>query len=150
MISAGEIDQRPNDEKWNLMPRWTVRTNDISMERKMLDLFFIKVRSSKSGVVTILENWGKMSCIMFFSKMFVFWQKMPLQSIQLNYKNRICVLTRTASLKLYYVKYLNKTSYLRKNDVFYVKTRIMVISMTLFTLLEWPWHWRVVHFHQVH
>ena len=26
---------------------------------------FIKVRSSKSGVVTILENWGQRSCIMF-------------------------------------------------------------------------------------
>jgi len=24
---------------------------------------------------------------------------------------------------------------------------IMVISLTFFTLLEWPWHWRVLPFH---
>jgi len=34
-----------------------------------------------------------------------------------------------------------------KNDVFYDETRIMVFSLTFFTLLEWPWHWGVVLFH---
>ena len=47
---------------------------------------FKKVRSSKLGVVTILENWGQRSCIMFFSKMNVFWQKLSSKSIQVKYK----------------------------------------------------------------
>ena len=48
-----------------------------------------------------------MSCIiLMFSKMYVFWQKLPLKSIQPNYKNKKCVFTQTSSLQLY-VYYLN-------------------------------------------
>ena len=31
-----------------------------------------------------------------------------------------CVIMQTASLQMYYIKYINKTSYLRKNDVVFM------------------------------
>ena len=34
--------------------------------------------------------------------------------------NKRCVIMQTASLQMYYIKYLNKTSYLRKNDVVFM------------------------------
>ena len=77
------------------------------MERKCLNVH-------KSAIVKVGGGHDIKTCIMFLQNVYVL-TSLPLKSIQLNNQKINYVL-----FQLQYVKYLNKASYLRKNDVVFM------------------------------